>query len=266
MSFPGALVSAQVLRDHIAAPYVGLGAYSIHHVDAFSFTANQAALAQAKKPSLGAYGEQRFMVSATNLYCAVLALPTSEGNFGVQIDYFGFKDYNESQIGLAYARSLGPKLDVGIKFNYFAFRIPSYITSSTVNFEMGVIAHLTEKLNAGFHVYNPVGGNLSKTDGEKLRSVYDFGIGYEASENFLVSAEIVKQESLPANVIAGIQYNFQKQFFVRAGVNSENGSPYGGAGISWKDIRLDVSASYHPQLGLSPGVMLVINFNSKKSE
>jgi hypothetical protein len=259
-------VSAQVLRDHITAPYVGLGAYSINHVDAISFTANQAALAQVKRPALGVYGEQRFMVSATNLYCAALALPTDEGNFGLQIDYFGFKDYNESQIGLAYARSLGSKLDVGIKFNYFAFRIPSYITSSTVNFEIGAIAHLTEKLNAGVHIYNPVGGNLSKTDGEKLRSVYDFGIGYEASESFLVSAEIVKQEDLPANVIAGMQYNFQQQFFVRAGVNSENGSPYAGAGISWKDIRLDVSASYHPQLGLSPGVMLIVNFNSKRSE
>jgi hypothetical protein len=259
-----ASLMAQSLRKPIAASYIGLGAYSINHADAFSFTANQAALAQIKNPVIGVYGENRFLLNATNMYSAVVALPTSQGNFGMQIDYFGFKDYNESQIGLAYARSVGTKLDIGIKFNYYSFRIPAYQSSSSVNFEMGAIVHLTDKLNVGVHFYNPVGGNLSKTNNEKLSSVYTFGIGYEASENFLVSAEIVKQEDLPVNVNAGVQYNFQKQFFVRAGINSENESPYAGAGLSWKDLRLDVSASYHPQLGLSPGLMLIVNFKSTK--
>lgn len=257
---------AQSLRRPIAASYIGLGAYSIHHADAFSFTANQAALAQIKNVAIGVYGENRFLLNATNMYSAVVAMPTHDGNFGIQIDYFGFKDYNESQIGLAYARSLGSKLDVGIKFNYYSFRIPAYQNSSTINFEIGAIAHLTDKLHAGIHFYNPVGGNLSKTNNEKLSSIYKFGMGYEASENFLVSAEIVKQEDEPVNVNAGMQYNFQKQFFVRAGINSENGSPYGGAGLSWDDLRIDVSASYHPQLGISPGIMLIVNFQAKKIE
>lgn len=257
---------AQTLRDHIAAPYIGVGAYSIHHADAFSFTANQAALAQIKIPAIGAYAEQRFLLHATNLYSGVFVIPTKDGNFGLQLDYFGFKDYNESQVGFAYARALGSKFDLGIKFNYFSFRIPSYISSSTINFEIGGIAHLSEKLHVGIDVYNPVGGRLSKTDNEKLSSVYKLGIGYEASENFILSAEIIKQENLPINVLAGMQYNFEKQFYVRVGVNSDNGSFYSGAGVSWKDIRLDFSVSYHPQLGLSPGVMLIVNLKSKKNE
>ncbi|MEP6950198.1 MAG: hypothetical protein ABI863_13015 [Ginsengibacter sp.] len=255
---------AQSLRRPIAASYIGLGAYSIHHVDVFSFSSNQAALAQIKNPSFGVYGEDRFLLNASNMYAAVVALPTKQGNFGIEVDYFGFKDYNESQIGFAYARNLGRLLDIGIKFNYYSFRIPAYQNSSSLNFEIGAIAHLTDKLNAGIHFYNPVGGNLSKTNNEKLSSVYKFGIGYEASESFLVSAEIVKQEDLPVNVNAGVQYNFLKQFFARVGIATENESPYAGAGVSWNNIRLDISASYHPQLGLSPGLMLVVNFKSKE--
>lgn len=258
--------ASQSLRKPVAASYIGMGAYSNKHIDAFSFTANQAALAQIKNVSIGAYGEKRFLLNATNMYSAVLAMPSAEGNFGLQIDYFGFKNYNESQIGLAYARSLGSKLDIGIKFNYYSFRIPTYQTSSTVNFEIGAIFHLTEKLQAGIHFYNPVGGNLSKTESEKLSSIYKLGFGYEASENFLLSAEIVKEEDLPVNVNAGVQYNFQKQFFVRAGIASENESPYAGAGISWDNLRIDVSASYHPQLGFSPGLMVIVNFKSKETE
>jgi len=254
---------AQSLRRPIAASYIGLGAYSINHVDAFSFSSNQAALARIKNPAIGVYGERRFLSGATDMYAAVVAVPTKQGNFGIELDYFGFKNYNESQIGFAYARSLGRLLDIGIKFNYYSFRIPAYQNSSAINFEIGAIAHLTEKLSAGAHFYNPVGGNLSKTNNEKLNSIYKFGIGYEASENFLVSAEIVKQEDLPVNVNAGVQYNFMKQFFARVGIASENESPYAGAGVSWNNLRLDISASYHPQLGFSPGLMLIVNFKSK---
>jgi hypothetical protein len=235
-------------------------------VDAFSFTSNQAALAQIKTPSIGVYGEKRFLLEAADMYSAVFVLPTLQGNFGVQADYFGFKNYNESQLGIAYARSLGSVLDIGVKFNYYSFRIPSYQTSSAVNFEIGAIAHLTDKLNAGVHFYNPVGGELSKTNNEKLGSIYKFGIGYEPSESFLVSAEIVKQEDLPVNINAGVQYNFLKQFFARVGIASENESPYAGAGISWNNTRLDVSASYHPQLGFSPGLMVIVNFKNREVE
>jgi hypothetical protein len=260
------VTNAQSLRKPVSASYIGLGAYSVNHRDVFSITSNQAALAQIKNPSVGFYGEKRFLLAETNLYSAIIAVPTKEGNFAFQADYFGYKNYNESQLGIAYARSVGKKLDLGIKFNYYSFRIPGFESPSTVNFEIGVICRFTEKLNAGIHFYNPVGGRLSKTENDKLSSIYSFGMGYEASDNFLVSAEIVKQEGLPVNVNAGVQYNFAKQFFARFGIASQNGSPYGGAGVSWKNFRLDISASYHPQLGLSPGLMLIMNLKPGKNE
>ena len=256
---------SQALRRPISARYIGLGAYSINHVDAFSFTANQAALAQVKSGAAGAYGENRFLLSAANMFTAVVVLPTQEGNFGLQTDYFGFANYNESQLGIAYARSLGSKLDLGIKFNYYGFKIPGYANATTINFEIGAIAHLTDKLHTGIHVYNPVGGKLSKQDDEKLSSAYTFGMGYEASDNFFVSSEIVKEENLPVNVNIGLQYNFKKQFFVRAGIATETTNTYAGAGISWKNFRLDVNGSYHPQLGFTPGLLLIINFKNKQN-
>lgn len=251
----------QAVRQPIAAKYIALGAYSLKHFDAFSLTQNQAALAQITNAAVGVYGERRFLLSSTNMYTAVAVLPTHEGNFGLQLDYFGFKNFNESQIGMAYAKSLGSKMDLGIKINYYGCRIPAYQNSSAVTFEMGAIVHLSEKLHAGIQVYNPVGGKLSKTENEKLSSVYKFGAGYEASDKFYVSTEIIKQEDQPVSVDVGFQYNFEKQFFVRAGTSTETLNSYVGTGISWKNIRLDVTAGYHPQLGVTPGLMLIINFN-----
>ncbi|HMO63010.1 MAG TPA: hypothetical protein PKC39_08685 [Ferruginibacter sp.] len=253
---------AQVLRQPISAVYTGLGAYSTQHTDVFSFNNNQAALAQIKNTSFGVYGERRFMLSATTAYNASIAIPSTLGNFGVSMKRFGDKSFNENQLGLAYARSLGPKIDLGVQFNYYDYRVPGYQNDNTLNAEIGIVAHLTDNLNAGVHVYNPVGGKFSKTD-EKLSSVYTFGLGYDASEQFFISAELVKEQDYPVNVNMGFQYRFEKIFFLRGGIATANSRGYAGAGISWSNLRLDVSGSYHPQLGFSPGLLLIVNLAKK---
>ncbi len=250
---------AQSLRQPISAIYVGLAAYSVQHTDAFSFTNNQAALAQIKEVTAGIYGEQRFLLSATSLYTAAIAIPTKAGNFGVNLKYAGFKNFNENQIGMAYARSLGSGVDIGVQFNYYGYRVPSYSSANTITVEMGAMIHLSEQLNAGIHVYNPIGGRFDKS-GEKLSSAYKVGLGYDASEKIFISAEIVKEEDFPVNVNVGMQYQFMQQFFARAGVASATSLAYAGVGIGWKNYRIDFSGSYHPQLGWSPGLMLIMVF------
>ena len=41
-------------------------------------------------------------------------------------------------------------------------RIAGYGNSSAINFEIGTVFHLTDKLHAGVHAYNPVGGKYGK--------------------------------------------------------------------------------------------------------
>lgn len=257
------MLSAQSLRYSLAQPYISLSAYSIHQNDPLSFTGNQAALAGTKHAGMGVFGERRFMLKETSVYTLGAALPTRLGNFGIQVNFAGFKNFRENKIGLAYARKLGKLVDVGVQFNYYGYNIPSYGKASTINFEIGAIFHLTDKLNAGVHVYNPVGGKLGKTSEEKLASAYKIGLGYDASDKFFICSEIIKEEDKAVNVIAGLQYQFVKQFFAKAGFISESGSAYAGAGVSWKNLRLDISSSYHPQLGFSPGILLLMHFKSK---
>ena len=52
------------------------------------------------------------------------------------------------------------KADVGVQFNYYGYRVPAYGNASSINFEIGILIHLTDKLSTGLHVYNPVGGKL----------------------------------------------------------------------------------------------------------
>jgi len=255
---------SQSLRYTVSMPYVSLGTYSSNQKDVFAFSNNQAALAGIESFNAGIYGERRFMLAENSSYALAAAFPTSKGNFGIQLNYAGFQDFNESKLGVAYARNLGKKIDVGIQFNHYGYKVAGYGNATAINFEAGLLMHFSDKFTGGMHVYNPVGGKLGKSEDEKLASAYKFGLGYDASENFYVSAEIIKEEDRSVNVVGGLQYHFMRQFYLRAGFVSDTGSGFGGAGIAWKNIRLDLSASYHPQLGISPGILLMTNFKERR--
>lgn len=265
MCFISGISFSQSLRYPLSMPYTSLGAYSRQQADVFSFTNNQASIAGIKTAAVGVYGERRFLLNETSLYALAVAVPTSLGNIGLQLNYSGFTNFNEHKIGLAYGRSLGSAIDVGIQFNYYGYRIPAYGNASTMNFEAGAIIHFSDKLSGGLHIYNPVAAELGKNSDEKLAAAYKLGLGYDASENFYVSAEIVKEEDKPVNVVAGVQYRFQKQFFARAGFVSETSAGFAGVGIAWNGLRIDVSANYHPQLGFSPGMLLAGSLKRPKN-
>jgi hypothetical protein len=256
--FSGTLVQAQTLRRPVAAPYIGLGAYSLNHVDVFSFTANQASLAQLKNISAGVYGERRFLLGELNNYTAAIGVPTASGNFGLKAGYSGFSDYNETQLGLAYGRKLGKKADIGLQFNYNGIRVAGYGNAAGISFELGTVLHLTDKLNAGIHINNPVGGKFGKDQQEKLASVYTVGLGYDVSDKFFISAEIEKEEDQPVNINAGLQYKFIPQLLARVGMSSAASTAWLGLGLSIKSFRIDVTTSYHPQLGITPGILFLV--------
>jgi hypothetical protein len=256
---------AQVMRRPVAGPLMGFGAYSIEHTRVLSFTANQAALAQLKYASAGVYAERKFMLNELNDYTAAIGVPLHPGAAGLKAHYSGSGDYNETQLGLAYARNLGARAGVGVQFNYNGIRIAGYGSASTVSFETGVVFHITEKLHAGFHVNNPVGGRFGKDQQERLPSIYTVGFGYEASQQFFLGAEITKEEDQPVNVNAGIEYRLIPRLSFSGGVTSSTSSCWIGAGIVFKMFELNVTTAYHPQLGITPGLLLLFNLKEKSS-
>lgn len=248
---------AQVVRTPVTTVYTHLNTYSSSNADVFSFTGNQAALAAIKNFSAGVYGERRFLLEELSQYSAAVALPTSSGNFGLAANYFGGQSHNESEIGLAYARKLSDKVDVGVQFNYNTFKVAGYGNASVINFDAGVIFHITDQLSTGVHVYNPTGVKIDKDENEKLPAIYSMGLGYDASENFFIGAEVEKVEDQPVNVNAGMQYKFDEKIFARLGIHSATSVYYFGFGIQLKDIRIDATASIHPYLGVTPGLLLI---------
>ena len=254
--------SQVLLADH-SLVYTKINTYSSLNKDASSLWANQASLGSLKIISVAFYGERRFMLKDLSAYGLAITLPTSSGNFGVTLKYFGTGGFNESRLGLAYGRSLG-KLDVGAQFDYCQFKVEGYGAASTVSLESGILLHMTDQLQAGVHMFNPTQSRFGKTVEEKLPMVYSFGLGYDVSDKVFVGAEVEKSGDQPLGVNAGVQYAFEKKLFARAGVASGISSFYFGAGFLWSGLRIDVTASLHPTLGTTPAMLIVYNSPAKK--
>lgn len=243
--------------------YTKTTTYSSVQGDAFSFSGNQASLASYKHLSAGIYGERRFMLAELGLYQFAFALPTSSGNFGLQSGYFGSSSYNQTQVGLAYARSLG-KMDVGTQFNYHQVRIQDYGNASAVNFDLGMILHISDQFQTGVHIHNPTKAGLGSGNEEKIPIIFSFGLGYDASEKLFIGTEIEKVEDQSVNINAGLQYSFDAQLFARAGISFANSVFYFGAGFLWSDFTINISASVHPTLGVTPGLLLLYSSSNRK--
>lgn len=259
---------AQTIRRPVAASFAGTGAYSKRQADALSGMINQASMAGFNRFKAVLYAEKRYLLQEWQQLQVAASTPLQSGQIGMHLLYSGSSGYRETQAGLAYARNIGSKLDAGVQFNYHSMGIGGiYGSASAISFEAGTILHLSDKVHAGVHINNPIGGKWSKEGSGKLPAVYSFGIGYDASAIFFAGIEMVKEEDQPVSIQAGFGYQPLPLIRIRAGVATATASAWMTLGIQWKGWGLDMAAAYHPQLGISPGILLsVTGTKSKKHQ
>ncbi len=237
--------------------YNRLEVYTTRGTTAFSASHNQAALASQKGFAGGINGERRFLLQQLPFYQMAASLPTTSGNFGVNADLAGDASFRHLRFGLAYGRSLGEWVSIGAQFNYRNIQSAGYGSAGAVDFETGIIVHLTENLHTGFHVANPTRSQYNKGTEERLPTVFTSGLGYQPNEQFLLAAELEKVEGNPIAVHIGALCRVDKALVARLGFSAPIGTYYLGAGVAFGSFRIDLTASLHPQLGLTPGIQII---------
>jgi len=257
------VAAAQTVHEPALPPYIGAGVGSPDFSDAFSFAGNQALLCYTPHSRLGAFSEKKFMLEETAMHGLFFSLPVWNGGAGLQFRYTGFADFNQSMLGLAYAKKLGNLVGIGLQFDYHMIHIAGYGSSAAIGTGAALLVQPSNNLYIGFQVANPVGGRFRKNNGERLATVVKTSIGYEASQQVLIVLDIDKEEDRPVEILATLRYVFARRFFATIGISGSSGSPFAGIGLQWKQFRFDFSTRFHPQLGFSPAVSLMAEFGKK---
>lgn len=243
----------------------GMGNAAVAVYDFWALSHNQAGLARLDRPAAGFYFENRFMVKEMGLGAAGVALPVNSGVFGLSLSYFGYSQYHESKVGLAYARSFGERLSAGVQFNYMYTYVGGDYSNAAgnVTIEAGMIYEVLPGLNIAAHIFNPTRTRLASVNDlydEYIPVIFRLGMAYSFSERILVSIETEKDIDRKPVLKAGLEYQVVERFFVRGGVGTNPTSNAFGVGFHTGFFTIDLSASYHHVLGYSPQAAIIIEF------
>ncbi len=226
--------------------------------DFWAVSHNQAGLAFEENIAAGFYYENRFGVKELGLGAGAFVMPTHAGVFGLSFTYFGFSQYNESKVGLAYARNFGENLSTGLQLNYLSTRIAEdYGTKHSFTFELGAIYQLIDDLYIGAHIFNPVKAKIGDYDDERIPTIFRFGMSYLFSERVMVILETEKDIYKPYNFKLGIEYQITNPIYVRGGIGTDNNQNAFGVGLYLGNFKIDLASSYHKALGYSPQFSLI---------
>jgi hypothetical protein len=224
---------------------------------------NQAGLAHLTSFGAVVTGERRFALSELSTLAAAAAYPTIAGTFAFHVQYYGFQDYNEQKLGIAYGRKLGKKFSAGAQISYLRTQIPLYGNSGLPVAEIGIQAEIARNLLVSTHLVSPFRAEI--TEGENLPTILRIGLTWQASDKVLLTAQADKDIDFDARFRSGLDYKVSEIFQLRVGIATNPTQVGVGFGLIMKNgLALDVASGYNQLLGFMPGVGLKYSLNEKK--
>lgn len=229
--------------------------------DIWSVYHNQAGLASITSWQAGIHHENRFLLPELGLQAFALAIPAVPGTIGLSYTYFGFSQYNEGKVGLAFGRYLGERISAGVQINYLYTHVAGhYGETGSLAVEGGVTVEAIEGVFVALHIYNPGEFRINKTGEPSTFSAIRFGVAGYAGEKVLVSAEAEKQTGYKTVFKAGLEVGCKSPFFLRAGIRTYPVQSTFGIGYIFGNISADMAFTHHRQLGLTPHISIIYTF------
>lgn len=240
---------------------VGMGKSTMAIKQVWSINNNQGALGYLENPEIGLYYTNRFLMKELSSQSLVFAYPTQIGNIGVSIDYFGYTQQSEMQLGLAYAKKMNQYISVGVKFNYLQYQQPQeYGNTYAVLAEVGILSHPYENIFIGAHVYNPSMSKFNTSVEKSVATIFGIGFAYIPDPLVKLTAQIDKDLNYTTTYKVGVELNLKEAFYIRSGINISPNAYYLGLGYYFKNIKFDIAFSYQQILGLSPASSFAYEF------
>ncbi|MEM9835321.1 MAG: hypothetical protein AAF828_02385 [Bacteroidota bacterium] len=232
-----------------------LGGTGLTFRDAYAAWSNPAGLAGIKKLGINLAGEQRFGLSELQLVSLGAGLKAGSGGFGLTVQSFGFSTLRENRIGLAYGRSFTARFRGGVELVGLNTSVENYESRFAATFGIGLQVDVLPNLMVGFRGFSLL--RVETAEDEFLPQLLAVGIGYRPNEKLVLLAEVHQDLDFPARFRGGMEYAISEQLDLRIGVASGPTELSFGAGFFATDhLRIEVAASYHETLGLTPGVGL----------
>jgi hypothetical protein len=235
---------------------VGLG-QSVIAVPEAGYFQNQALLTHFDSLYVEVYSSLSFAIKELGTHSLFAALPVLGGVSSIQYQYFGYTNYNENRMGLAYARKLTKNLSLGVQISWLRIGMPApYGTYNNFIGEVGLSYKIGKRLIFGAHVFNPTQSKPVKDTDEIAHTAIRAGIAYYPVDALAYSFEIVQFLNQKTSFRTGLDLSITQYLNVRTGYNHDNKTICFGVGANLKVLSINMALGYHNVLGYTPHISL----------
>lgn len=242
----------------LGARQAGMANASVTIADVWSVQHNQAGLGFVKSTAAGVYYENRFLMKELSLKGGAFVLPVKAGTFGLCVSSFGYTNYSENKVGIAFGKAFGEKFSAGIQLDYLNTHIAeNYGKSQAVAGEIGIQVKPLKSLTIGAHLFNPTRAKLADYNNERTSTIMRLGVDYRFSEKVFVAVETEKDVDHKAAFKTGLEYHPAEALYLRAGISTNPSLSSFGFGLKIKQFKLDFASTFHSVLGYTPQVGVV---------
>ena len=215
---------------------------------------NPAGLADQTSFSTGISYHSQFLMQELSTKALAMVVPMKKaGNLGLGFQQFGYALYKDQRACLVYAKSFGPAVSAGIRFDYLATRFgENYGGASTISGSAGVIARVTEAIRIGVTVFNPQRAKFSKDGKERYPAIMLAGLSWNFGGETELALGISKAGNSKQIVQCALRYQVSPKFLLHGGVS--NGADPFSFGYIFRIGRMEagMASGYHNLLGFSP--------------
>ncbi|HOG19793.1 MAG TPA: hypothetical protein PKW37_05075 [Salinivirgaceae bacterium] len=234
----------------------GLGQSVVSMPEAGYFQ-NQALLTHFDSLYIEVYSSLSFAIKELGTHSLFAALPVLGGVSSIQYQYFGYTNYNENRMGLAYARKLTKNLSLGVQIGWLRTGMPApYGAYNNFIAEVGLSYRLSKRLIFGAHVFNPTQSKLVKDTDEIAHTAIRAGVAYYPIDALAYSFEIVQFLNQKISFRTGLDLSITQYLNVRTGYNHDNKTICFGVGANLKVLSINMALGYHNVLGYTPHISL----------
>lgn len=254
-------VGLAVAQNSNGARLTAMGNNTIAVKDVWSINSNPAGITDVKRTNLALSYRKTLFDTDISSQGLALIVPFDRNFVGLSVQRYGISEYNEINAGMAFAKTFGKNLSIGIKLNYHQINIRNYGSTNGFSADVGISYNYHETLSFAVAANNPTFQNyITDHLATKIPTIFSAGASYIASPKVLVAAYVKKEMQQPFDVGIGIDYQLIEILSLRAGITAKAFKQYAGFGLNYKSFKLDVAAESDPNLGYTPQIAMAYAF------
>lgn len=200
--------------------------------------------------------ENHFMIRELSTYAAAFSMPTSWVDLSLILSRFGYEDYRETKCGLNVSKLLGNGFSLGVRFLFYNMDyIDNEDAVNVFSADVGLQYQPVDNLLLGVLVSNPFGITYKNSEERyDLPVTFSVGLRYTVIPQCNLWMEGEKSSDTPFCWKGAAEYEIVEALRLRLGVLSSPWMPTFGVGYRMRKLSFDVAGSWHPVLGISPGI------------